>query len=98
MGNAILLDSLLRTTQRKLQKQGRFNAFEQVFWQCLRQVNQQIRLRDQQPVFQQCLQKISNMELTLHDRAMLRFFDFESWLESKAKNKAFADVVRQKLT
>ncbi|PSR11623.1 MAG: hypothetical protein DA408_11190 [Bacteroidetes bacterium] len=96
MGNSILLSSLLRSTQRNLQKRGRFNAFEQVFWQCLRQVNQLPGQREQQPVFQQCWQKIKALELSASDRSMLRFFDFESWLESKASRKDFATVIQLK--
>lgn len=96
MDNTILLTSLLRSTQRNLQKKGRFNTFEQLFIQCLKQANQLPAYREQQKTFKAYLQKLKALELTPRDRATLRFFDFESWLKSKATRTPFADVIQGK--
>ncbi|WP_044085677.1 hypothetical protein [Lewinella cohaerens] len=96
VGNTILLTSLLRSTQRNLQKKGRYNAFEQLFIQCLKQANQLPAYREQQKVFKEYLKKLETQQLTARDRATLRFFDFESWLKSKATRTPFSEVIRAK--
>ena len=96
VGNTILLTSLLRSTQRNLQKKGRYNTFEQLFIQCLKQANQLPAYREQQKVFKEYLKKLEAQQLTARDRATLRFFDFESWLKSKATRTSFSEVIRAK--
>ena len=96
MGNTILLTSLLRSTQRNLQKKGRYNTFEQLLIPCLKQANQQPAYREQQKVFKGYLEKLKEQELTARDRATLRFFDFESWLKCKATRTPFSEVIRAK--
>lgn len=96
MGNTILLTSLLRSTQRNLQKNGRYNTFEQLLIQCLKQANHLPAYREQQKVFKDYLEKLELQELTARDRATLRFFDFESWLKCKATRTPFAEVVKTK--
>ena len=96
MGNTILLTSLLRSTQRNLQKNGRYNTFEQLLIQCLKQAHQVPSYREQQKVFKDYLEKLEVQELTARDRATLRFFDFESWLKCKATRAPFAEVVKTK--
>lgn len=98
MGNTILLTSLLRSTQRNLQKKGRYNTFEQLLIQCLKQANQLPAYREQQKVFKDYLEKLAVQTLTARDRATLRFFDFESWLEAKASRTLFSEVVKRKIS
>jgi tetratricopeptide (TPR) repeat protein len=96
MDNTLLLTSLLRSTQRNLQKKGRYNAFEQLFIQCLKHAHTLPSYREQQKVFATYLQKLTDLEISPRDRATLRFFDFNSWLKSKATRTSFAEVVRSK--
>lgn len=93
LGNTLVVDSLLRSTQRKLSKSGQLNAFEQFFVHTLRQANQAPNTREQRARFAQGLQRLRELDLQPADRAILRFFDFESWLEAKATQVAFGRVV-----
>ncbi|MEL6835074.1 MAG: hypothetical protein AAFP77_18900 [Bacteroidota bacterium] len=95
LGNTILLSSLLRSTQRSLQKSGRYNTFEQFFLACLRQASQAPGHRERKAVFENSLSKFSHLDLNPADRAILRFFNFACWLEAKAQNASFAEVVEQ---
>jgi tetratricopeptide (TPR) repeat protein len=95
IGNTILLSSLIRSTQRSLQKQDRWNAFEQVLLQSLRQAIQLPSFREQQTLFQQSLKKFLAIKLSPADHALLRFFDFKSWWQSKAERRDFASVMQE---
>ena len=95
LGNTILLASLLRSTQRSLQKNKRYNTFEQFFLGCLRQASQAPGTRERKAVFANSLDKFRQLELSPADRAILRFFNFACWLEAKALNVPFAKVVEQ---
>lgn len=95
LGNTILLTSLLRSTQRSLQKNNRYNTFEQFFLQCLRQANQLPGSRERKAAFQQNLEKFKQLSLGPADKAILRFFNFAAWLEAKALGQSFASVVQQ---
>ncbi len=92
--NTILLTSLLRSTQRSLQKSGRYNTFEQFFVQCLRQANQSPGSRERRAIFQDNLARFQQLTLGPSDKAMLRFFNFACWLEAKASGTTFASVVQ----
>lgn len=93
--NTILLTSLLRSTQRSLQKSGRYEAFEQFFVQCLRQANQAPGGRERRAVFQDNLERFQNLTLGPSDKAILRFFNFACWLEAKASGTTFASMVQR---
>lgn len=95
MGNTILLSSLLRSTQRSLQKQNRWNSFEQVLVQSLRQAIQLPSFREQQLLFKNSLEQFMEIALSPADHALLRFFDFKSWLQSKAERRDFASVMQE---
>lgn len=96
LGNTLVVDSLLRSTHRKLSKAGQLNAFEQFFVQTLRQANQAPNTREQRLRFAQGLIRLRELDLQPSDRAILRFFDFESWLEAKATRASFEQVVQRK--
>lgn len=97
MNNTILLDSLLKSTQRSLQKAKRYNAFEYLLFQALRQANQLLSKREKKEVFSQALTKLQASDLSKRERAMLRFFDFEAWLLSKTTDQSFAQAIQQKI-
>jgi hypothetical protein len=97
LGNTLVVDSLLRSTHRKLSKAGQLNAFEQFFVQALRQANQAATQREQRTRFTHSLQRLRELDLQPADRAILRFFDFESWLEAKATQTPFGQVVQRRL-
>ncbi|MEZ4986020.1 MAG: hypothetical protein R2795_13455 [Saprospiraceae bacterium] len=96
MGNSLLVGSLLRSTQRLLQKSSQLNAFEQLFIQTIRQANQQTKRSSQRAVFSQGVEQLKTLTLRPEDKAMLRFFDFESWLESQVSSLTFEQVVQQR--
>lgn len=95
MGNTILLSSLIRSTQRAFQKQSRWNALEQILLQTLRQAIQLPSFREQQALFKESLMKFRAIELSPADHAILRFFDFNSWWQSKAERRGFASVMQE---
>ncbi len=96
IANNLLLDSLLKSTQRRLQKSKHYNAFEHLLFHCLRQANHLVNKREKKGIFSATVEKVMTAEWSSRERAMLRFFDFEAWLLSKAQNRAFSDIIREK--
>ncbi len=98
MGNHLLLDSLIRSTQRYLQKKKRLHRFEQLLLNCLRQANRTQDRKDRLALFQKAHQELQQLHPNVQERAILRFFDFNSWLQSKATGQSFATIVQERDT
>ena len=96
MGNHILLDSLLKSTQRSLQKSKNYNAFEHLLFNCLRQANHLINKREKKELFADTAEKLRTTQWSPKERAILRLFYFEEWLLSKALQKTFVEIIRER--
>lgn len=97
MNNNILLDSLLKSTQRSLQKSKHYNAFEHLLFSCLRQANHLVNKKEKKKLFADVLENLSRTKWSQKEKAMLRLFNFKAWLLSKAQEKTFAEVVQESL-
>lgn len=95
MKNDILLESLLRSTQRFLRKRSVYQ-FEKLMVQFIKD-SRKMFLKDEIKKALQNLQSELKRLLMLPEEAQLiKMFDFESWLESKLTGKPFKEIVREK--
>lgn len=97
MGNSILLDSLLKSTQRSLQKSKNYNAFEHLLFNCLRQANHLINKTEIKNIFADTVEELKSTKWSEKERAILRLFYFEEWLLSKAREKTFAKIIQERV-
>ncbi len=90
LGNTVLLDSLLRSTQRYLRKEDRLSAFEQKMMQFIREAGKPHSKKEKRAA----LETLKLDFERLPKSPSFGMFDLISWLESKISGKPFAAVVR----
>jgi hypothetical protein len=96
MGNTLLLESLLRSTYRFLNKRNRLHEFEEQVLLFIRTVIREQDRRSNRAAFMALQAQFNTLQLQQSERAMLQLFDFESWLESKISGESFAAVKQRK--
>lgn len=96
MGNTVLLESLLRSTTRFLQKKNRLYDLERRFMHFVSELMRQVSSRDQRNIFQKMKADLQEIVKMPGAKVLLQTFDLEAWLDSKISGQAFAAVVRDK--
>jgi len=95
MKNTILLESLLRSTQRFLNKRDRMYKFEKEMLgviQSSMKVHTEKELRE---AFIQLKNELENLSKIPSENAMFEYFNFSAWIESKINNKSFAESIKE---
>lgn len=96
MGNALLLESLLRSTYRFLNKRNRLHEFERKMVSFIREAIQLQSKKEVRKLMEELKSEFQSLSLNGSEKAMLQLFDIEAWLDSKIKGQSFAEVVRHK--
>ena len=94
MNNTILLESLLRSTQRFLNKRDRMFKFEKellgvIQWSMKARSEKELR-----EAFVQLKIELENLSKIPSENAMFEYFNFSAWIDSKVNNKTFAETIR----
>jgi hypothetical protein len=90
------MESVLRATYRYLYKRQRLYKFETLV---LKFIQRQLSLRklpDMKVEFKELHETMKKLFEEPHEKIVLEYFDFLSWLESKLENRPFADIVQEK--
>ncbi len=96
MGNTVLLESLLRSTMRFLQKKNRFFQLEKRFMHLIADLMRATTTRERDAAFQQMKADLEAEATSPGVGALLQTFDLGVWLESKVSGQTFAAAVREK--
>jgi tetratricopeptide (TPR) repeat protein len=96
MGNSILVEHLLRSAQRFLQKQNRFFEFEHLMLDFLKDTGKAHSGREVKEMTESLRQDLIRLSEVPEERVIFQYFDFLSWVDSKIENKPFAEVIRTK--
>lgn len=96
MGNWILLESLMRSATRFLQKKNRLFDLERRFIQYMSEYMRQSGVREQRAVFEKMRVALQELSKTPETQALLQTFDFGAWLDAKIQGSTFAVEVRRK--
>ncbi|MFN4256357.1 MAG: hypothetical protein ACK4Q5_15255 [Saprospiraceae bacterium] len=96
MGNTMLLESVLRSTTRYLQKKNRLEALELRFVQFMSELVRTPAGRERAAVFQRAKDDLHQLSEQHEAKAVLDTFDLVAWVESKISGKTFAEAVRAK--
>ncbi len=96
MGNQMLLESLLRSATRFLQKKNRLYDLERRFLNFMSELMRASSRQEQRQAFLKMREALAQDSEQADVQALLQTFDLESWLESKVGNQSFAEAVRAK--
>lgn len=96
LGNFLLLDSLLRTAARFLQRKKRLLELERRFMNGLSEAIRFPDTKSQREAFRKAKEDLVPVAQEPATRALLQTFDLLAWLEAKARGQTFAAVVREK--
>lgn len=96
MGNSVLLESLLRSATRFLQKKNRLYDLERRFFQLMSELLRAASTQEQQFAFKKMKTDLAHFSALPDARVLLQTFDLEAWLDAKIKGQSFAFVVHAK--
>ncbi|MEM6965534.1 MAG: hypothetical protein AAF573_12255 [Bacteroidota bacterium] len=94
MGNTLLLESLLRSTYRFLSKRNRLYDFEKSVMKFIQKAGRLRSSKELREAFVQLKEEFESLSEIPSENAMLRYFNFTAWLDSKINNKTFAESVQ----
>lgn len=96
MGNSILLEHLLRSSQRFLQKQNRFFRFETLMLTFLKNTGKAVSGRELREMMMELRAELQKLSEIPSEGVIFQYFDFLAWADSKIKGKSFAEIIREK--
>jgi len=96
MGNTALMDSLLRSATRFLQKKDRLYELERRFFHLMPELMRARNEQEKRLAFQKMQDDLGRLASWPDTRTLLQTFDLEAWLEAKINGRTFAQVVREK--
>ncbi len=95
LGNNMLLESLLRSTYRYLNKENRLSEFERKIMEFIREAGKPHSKKEMKQLFENLKQDFEQLSRS-PAFGMFQLFDLVSWLDSKISEKPFAEVVRER--
>jgi len=95
LGNTMLLESLLRSTLRYLNKENRLSEFEQKIMEFIREAGKPHSKKEMKQLFENLKQDFEQLSQS-PSFGVFQLFDLMSWLDSKISGKTFAEVVRER--
>jgi hypothetical protein len=96
MGNTILLESLMRSATRFLQKKNRLYDLERRFFQLMSELMRAPAEAERQHAFAKMRSDLADLSAWPGTRTLLQTFDLDAWLDAKIKGRTFAESVRTK--
>lgn len=96
MGNTLLIESLMRSATRFLQKKNRLYDLERRFFHFISELMRVPTERERQHAFQKMRDDLAQLSDWPGARALLQTFDLDAWLDAKISNRAFAASVKTK--
>lgn len=96
MGNTILLESLMRSTSRYLNKNTKMTAFEKEILRFIRKASTSANRMELKSIATDVLNSLSELSQDTTQGNFMQYFDFIAWIESKITNVDFAKIVQQR--
>ncbi|HFB99479.1 MAG TPA: hypothetical protein ENJ53_01615 [Phaeodactylibacter sp.] len=95
LGNTILLDSLLRSTYRFLNKENKWSELEKKLLNFIKEVSTPQSKKQKKQALEKLKSEFEGLS-ELPNYGIFGLFDIVSWLESKISGRPFAQVVKSK--
>jgi elongation factor P hydroxylase len=97
MDNPILMDSIIRSNTRYLNKQKGSYQFEKILISFFSKVNKMpLTTGELSEAFQQLKDELLNDLQAPEEKRLLGIFDIISWIESKITNQSFSEIIKRK--
>lgn len=95
LGNTMLLESLLRSTYRYLNKANRLSEFERKMMNFIREAGKPHSKKEMQKILETLKKDFEDLSKQ-PSYGVLDLFDIISWLESKINGKPYAEIVQER--
>ncbi len=95
LGNTMLIESLLRSTYRYLNKENRLSEVERKFMSFIKETSQVQSRRENKQALEKLKSEFEGLS-GLPSYGIFDLFDINSWIESRISGKPFAEIVRNK--
>ncbi len=95
LGNTILLDSLLRSTYRYLNKENRLSEFEHKMMAFIKDAGKPHTKKEMRQTLEALKKDLEHLSQS-PSYGVFELFDINSWLESKISRRSFAEVVKDR--
>ncbi|MBK8554715.1 MAG: hypothetical protein IPL65_02570 [Lewinellaceae bacterium] len=96
LGNTVLLDSLLRSATRFMQKKNRLFDLERRFMQLMSELMKATGSREEIAALSKTREDLRPLAKMPATQALLQTFDLDAWLQSRIMGSSFATVVQIK--
>ena len=95
LGNTVLLDSLIRSTYRYLNKENRLSEVEKTFINFIKEAAQPKSKKQNKQALKQLKSEFEDLSNS-PTHGIFNFFDVNAWIESKISEKSFSETVQEK--
>ena len=95
LGNYDLLEYITKSTQRYLHKRQRDFELEKVVIEYMRKLIRSNNVIDRKEIFARFKSVLDDIVDGSADHIVLRYFDFQKWIDSKIENLSFADTIKK---
>ncbi|HEX4887336.1 MAG TPA: hypothetical protein VFV37_04740 [Luteibaculaceae bacterium] len=96
LGNYDLLEYIIKSTNRYLNKKNRDYAVETTLVDYIKKLSKQQNSEERKKLFGELNIDLENIFNSPSDRVILEYIDFRSWIFSKTEEKSFAEIVQQR--
>lgn len=94
LNNSLLLESLLRSTERYLQKQDKVYQYETLLVKTIKLAEKSTYKKELKTQLEAIKKELTQLKETPTEKAMLQYFDWLAWIDSLTSNLSFADAVQ----
>jgi len=95
LGNFDLLEYITKSTQRYLHKRQRDYELEKVVIEYMRKLIRANNVIDRKELFIRFNEKLGEIIQDPGDQIVMRYFDFQKWIDSKIENASFAETIKR---
>lgn len=96
LGNFDLLEYIIKSTNRFLNKKNRDYQVETTLVDYIRKLSKQQHADERTKLFEELNKDLENVFSSPADRVILEYIDFRSWISSKIEGKSFAELVQHR--
>ncbi|NNC82072.1 MAG: hypothetical protein HKN79_00705 [Flavobacteriales bacterium] len=96
LGNNELLEYIIKSTHRYLNKRKRAYDIEALVITYLKKLSKAYDKNDEKKIMEKMRPELSKVLKNDADKVILEYFDFESWVNSKIKDTSFSELVLKK--
>ena len=89
------MEYITKSTQRYLHKRQRDYELEKVVIEYIRKLIRVNNVIDRKDLFIRFNEKIGEIIQDPGDQIVMRYFDFQKWIDSKIENSSFAETIKR---